>query len=292
MSNIIESLTAEQERLLDVWADKWTAIGLNCDKTDFELGMKAVDRMYEVAGLKAPRQVMVCESPLALVTGKGMRTLRGRAKAVAAPDLSQAYYGQFTAGWAGFYDYMREALGLREETEELVGGLLEAPKHLGWCLFYEERAYLSAKTTAIRMNTAGGLHSVDLPAVEYGDGFAIYAVNDVVVPDEWVLNKSALDPKIALEWPNVEQRAVAGQIIGWDRVLQHVGAKTIDANPNAYIGTLLEAVIAGTRRRFLEVRCATGRTMVLSVDPNLETAAAANDWSFGDDSGLPDEGRT
>lgn len=290
---IIENLTKEQERLLDVYADRWTAIGLDCSPSDWKAAMRCIDRIYEVGGLKAPPMIVAGDSPEALITGAGMRKLRGRKRTWAKlPNLNEVYYGQHTAGWAGFYAYMREVLSLREETEELVGGLLDAPRHIGWCALYEECAYLSAKTSAVRMNTAGGLHSIDAPVIEYPDGFAIYAVNDVVVPAEWVQNKATLDPRLALDHPNVEQRAVAGQLIGWDKVLKAVGAKVIDKDPNKYVGTLLEAVIAGVNRRFLTVACPTGREMTLSVDPSLQTAAAANAWTYADDGDEPLEGRT
>jgi hypothetical protein len=290
----IDQLTPDQDRLLGVYADKWTAIGLDCGPTDWKAAMRCIDHMYDVGGLKAPAMVVACDSPAALLNGEGMRKLRGRRRTwEKVPNLAEVYYGQHAAGWTGFYDYMREVLGFRDETEELVGGLLEAPKHIGWCALYEECAYLSAKTSAVRLNTAGGLHSVDAPAIEYPDGFAIYAVHDVVVPAEWVLNRASLDVRLALDHPNVEQRAVAGQLIGWDKVLSAVGAKTVDADPNKYVGTLVEAVIAGVTRRFLTVACPTGREMTLSVDPACATAHEANAWTYGGaDDGVPSEGRT
>lgn len=290
----IEALTARQEALLDVYTDRWTAVGLDCNATNWKAAMRCIDRMYEVGGVKSPPMIVACDSPLALLTGIGMRRLRGRKRTWDLPrDTSQFYYGQHTAAWAGYYSYMRDVLGLRAETEELAGGLLDAPLHVGWCALYEECAYLSAKTSAVRMNTAGGLHSVDAPAIEYPDGFAIYAVDDVVVPDDWVENKARLDPRLALDHPNVEQRTVAGHLIGWDRVLGILpDLRTVDADPNKYVGTLVAATLDGVRRQWLKVACPTGREMVLSVDPALTTAAAANAWSFGDDDDRPRDGET
>jgi len=259
---------------------------------NWKAAMAAIDSAYEVAGLKAPKMVVACASPFGMLAGRDYKKLRGRGKPPTVPDRSQVFYGQHNAGWGGRCEYYMEVLGLEEEVREIAPGLIELCKQAGWCALYEEAAYICSKTSAVRTNAAGGLHSLEAPAIEYPDGECIYAVNDVVVPDEWIPNKKTLDPRIALEWPNVEQRAVAGHIIGWDRVLATIGTKVIDKSPSPYTGTLLSAVLDGVERRFLQVRCPTGRDMVLSVDPSLQTAEAANHWTYPEDDGTPSEGRS
>lgn len=294
----IDSLTPEQERLLDVYHDRYLAMGLSCEPADFAAGMRCIDRIYEVGGLKAPKMVIAYASPYQMLTAPDQgRVLRGRARKHLphCPGLDSCLYGQHSAGWAGFYAYWREVYGLVAETEELAGGLLDLPRYIGWAAVYEECAFLTDRTSVVRTNAAGGLHAEDGPAIAYRDGFSIYAVDDVVVPDRWVTHREELDPDLAFTWPNVEQRAVAGRLIGWDKVLRKAGRTVIDRNPNRYVGTLVEAVVGGITRRFLEVSCPTGREMVLSVPPDMATAEQANNWTYSDDEvGLPamGEGRT
>lgn len=289
----IEALTEEQERLLGVYERRWIRHGLDCSPMNWKAAVKALDSAYEVGGLKPPAKVVACGSPMGMMLGRDYKTLRGRGKAPKVPNRSNIFYGQHNAGWAGRCEYYLEAMGLVEEIGEIKDGLIELCKQAGWVAMYEEVAYICSKTSAVRTNAEGGLHSLELPAIEYPDGEKIWAVSDVVIPDEWIPNKATLDPRIALEWPNVEQRAVAGHIIGWDRVLETIGAKVVDQNPNKYIGTLLEAELDGMKRKFLRVTCPTGREMTLSVSPELATAKAANDWTYGgEDDGVTSEGRT
>jgi hypothetical protein len=104
----------------------------------------------------------------------------------------------------------------------------------------------------------------------------------VDVPAEWIEQRDRLDPSIALSWPNIEQRSVAGDIVGWRKVLEHVPTRIIDRHRDPQIGTLLECDLPHLRPgRFLRVRCATGREFVLSVPREMTTAQQANAWTYG-----------
>jgi hypothetical protein len=65
-------------------------------------------------------------------------------------------------------------------------------------------------------------------------------------------------------------------------VLEQLNARVIDTDDDEEIGQLLEAEIPESGpERFLRVRCGTGRTFVLPVPRECNTAHEANAWSYG-----------
>jgi hypothetical protein len=127
----------------------------------------------------------------------------------------------------------------------------------------------------------GRLHCETRGAIEYSDGWGVYAWHGTRVPEAWIKERAKLDPTIALTWPNIEQRRCAAEIIGWARVLQRLDTKVINTSRDPAIGTLLEVNLpdAGPAR-FLRVRCGTGREFVLPVPVEMRTALEANAWGY------------
>jgi hypothetical protein len=122
------------------------------------------------------------------------------------------------------------------------------------------------------------------PAIVYPDGWAIYAVNGTRVPGEWIEKPDKLTPKTAITWENIEQRRVACELVGWDRILEQFNACSIDRDADPQIGELIEVNIPGVgREKFLRVLCGTGRRFALPVPPDMQTALQANSWTYGID---------
>lgn len=138
-------------------------------------------------------------------------------------------------------------------------------------------------------------HSETGPALAWRDGIKHYFWHGEVIPHNWIENKDKLDPSIALTWSNIEQRRIAAEIIGWDKIIAKLGGKVIDSNPDSQIGELVEVNIPGIgRERFLRVKCGTGRTFSLPVPFNMRTALQAQAWTWGMDEKtfIPPEIRT
>jgi hypothetical protein len=82
--------------------------------------------------------------------------------------------------------------------------------------------------------------------------------------------------------PQIEQRRAAAEIIGWSRVLNAMSARVINRDGDPQIGTLLEVDLPDApKSRFLRVRCGTGRDFCLPVPREIDTALAANAWTYG-----------
>jgi hypothetical protein len=189
-------------------------------------------------------------------------------------------YGSHDAGWLSFYDYFRLECGLVAETEK-IQGLVALAKSAGWALPHENTCWISERHNVLVRDDAGRLHNLSGPAIAYPDGWSIYAVRGTRVPPEWVEKKSELDPRTALNWPDIEQRRAAAEILGWERILSVLKPRTIDRNRDPLIGTLLEVDLPDApNSRFLRVKCPTGRKFVLPVPRELTTAREANAWTY------------
>ena len=89
-------------------------------------------------------------------------------------------------------------------------------------------------------------------------------------------------PADALKWPNIEQRRVACEMLGWDRILDVLNAVVINKDNDPEIGELVSVNIPDIGdEKFLRVRCGTGRNFALPVPPDMKTALEANAWTWG-----------
>lgn len=271
----IESLTPEQEAQMDVYRDKWIKIGLSTEPLDLENAKKAAIKAYELAGLPAPTQFFTAKSPVdAIRLIKELDPEQDSNKILG--DMS---YGCHDAPWLSFYDYFKTCVGV--EGLEQIEGLTELAYHCGWVSFYEDVVVFQDRPCTIKMDEQNRTHCEDGPAIAYSDGFAIYVWHGVTIHPEWITNKSALTPKIALTWENIEQRRCACEILGWVHILKELNAKTIDTDDDPMVGTLVEVTIPDIgKEKFLKVLCGTGREFAIPVPPEMKTALEANAWTY------------
>lgn len=125
-------------------------------------------------------------------------------------------------------------------------------------------------------------HCATGPQITWRDGWASWSHHSTGVPGRWIEERDTLKPTVALTWPNIEQRRAAAEIIGWEKVLRELSPRVVDQDRDPQIGVLLECDLPDAgRARFLKVLCGTGRTFVLPVPVEVETAREANAWTYG-----------
>jgi hypothetical protein len=139
--------------------------------------------------------------------------------------LSQLYgftYGAHDAGWLGFFAYVGEVLGLDITT---LKGLFMLADSCGWWSPLDEIAVFQDRPSQIHL-TDGVLHKDGGPAVEYRDGFAVYALHGIRVPD-WLAVTPAeqIDPKRLLELTNQEIQREFVRKVGIERIATTLCAK-------------------------------------------------------------------
>ena len=207
-------------------------------------------------------------------------------------QVGQAVYGSHEAPWLAFYEFFMRHFDLAKK----ANGLMAVAKACGWVWPFAGCAIITDRPAIISMDDQNRLHRADGPAIEYRDGFAVHAWHGVRIPSEWIDTPEALDAKSAVTWPNVEQRRAAIEILGWNRVLDALEAKSLGGNPDPKIGELIEVHLPfededgndTTRALFLKAQCGTGRTIFEAVDPDeidldhrFDPAWCAQAWRDG-----------
>ena len=326
MSAKIQSLTPEQKARLPEFRDKWIQIGLSCEPLDLERAKRGVALAYQAAGLKPPSRFIVCDSPIHAAKVAAELKDKGKSVENSVRDsvrhsvwnsvgnsvwlsvgdsvrhsvgdsvwdsvensvwnsVNEMSYGSHDSHWLACYDYCHKVLGIKEC--EKLEGLWEIAKSCGWWTPYENVAILQHRHSVLKLDPEGRLHCENGPAVKYRDGFSVYAWRGTRIPEDWIEDKNSITPQTALTWGNIEQRRVAAEIIGWDKVIQQLSPKIIDKDQDPMIGELLEVELPGMgRERFLKVLCGTGRTFALPVPPEMTTALEANAWTYGVDGNI------
>jgi hypothetical protein len=272
----ITELTAEQKAAMPVYRDKWIQVGLSCGRVNFEIAKIDLIKAYECANLPAPGEIVFARGP-----NEAIRLAKQKDPSLSAADvLTTTMFGSQEAGWLSFYNYFEEQCDLEFPGLE---GLTRLAYNSGWITVFDEWACIHDRPLYIKLDEQNRLHCENGPAIEYGDGTAVYSWHGTSIPELWITDKEkALTADIALTWNNIEQRRAACEILGWVNILDKLDATLIDEDEDPMIGSLLEVSIPDIgREKFLKVQCGTGRTFAIPVPPNMKTALEGNAWTFG-----------
>ncbi len=302
MSGKIEKMTAEQEAYLPVFRAEYLDIAVSGKKADRERLEAAIADAYTEIGkpkpilliLQSPASAMMAISFMKALASKEFGDqlrgqlgdqlwgqLRGqlRGQKIFDPNYLWGSQDLYWIAWAKFAEH----IGVKLDTE--TSRQLEIMRRIGfeceWWWPYAGFCFASERPIA-RFDDRRLLHCENGPAIEYGDGYKLYAWHGVRIPEEWIEKKDVLDPATALRWENIEQRRAACEILGWERILRELNAETVNDSGDPEIGVLVEVDIPDIgRERFLRVRCGTGRQFALPVPPDMKTAFQANAWTWG-----------
>jgi hypothetical protein len=138
-------------------------------------------------------------------------------------------YGQHDASWLAFYEYFKDVCGLKSETEKLEGLWLQA-KNAGWYLPHEKICWISERHHILERDERGRLHCLTGPAVAYPDGWEIYAVHGVRVPEYVVTTPESITVEIIEKESNAEVRRIMIERYGLERYMQDCGATVIHSD--------------------------------------------------------------
>ena len=214
---IIDKLTPEQEALLDVYYERWLAIGTSIEPTDFAEAKEALELVYRCANVDPPAEILHMQSPMAAAEWE-------KAQGLSTNGVGSVIYGNHDASWLGFYEYMHEVVGI--DCSEL-NGLWRLARACGWCWVYDDIAVITDRPCTLHTDDQGNLHCGDGPAIAYGDGFKLYFWHGVAV-EEYIIERPE---EITVEKINGERNAEIVRVMierfGAGEYLQKIGAREI-----------------------------------------------------------------
>ena len=307
---MIESLTPEQEARFPEFVERGVRMGLCTDPIDPKDARTFAVWLYtEVLKRPVPKTVIV-RGPLELHTGGMYYGLKEQKEPVPAfaeltddkselQDIPSARWqeiweqikeqvdgvhfvwpyldGQFWASWFAFYDYMREVLGVELPANYDKLRLLGS---IGLVYPLDEVCLISQRMSVCERNANNMLHRDGKPAVEFPDGFKLWALNGVRVP-QWLAESSseALDCN---EFPKIENAEVRREFIrkaGIERLTQQVGAEVIDRQGDMYELVVVDLKGQTGKSKFLKMlNPSIGVWHMEGVDNGCNTVKEALAW--------------
>jgi len=272
----IEKLTPEQEARMPEIRDKWIEIGLNTERANKPEAEEGIRKALKAAGYDQDEVEFIwVTSPL-----EGAKKVRDLCEGYAFP-----VYGPFEAGWLAFYDFFGEVCGLKDVVAPL-DGLMQAAQNAGlwWPILDEDtneiQVVVTDRPTAIHLDDQNRLHCTDGPALAYEDGFGIYIVNGVEVPQDIVEDRSSITTDRILNERNAEVRRIMMELKGEENFIKEIGGDPFQEDD---FGKLWRVGMGEDEPLVMcEVVCpSTGRKYFLRVPPNIMTCQAGLAWSGG-----------
>jgi hypothetical protein len=144
------------------------------------------DALSAAGAAAVARSVRHERLPLLISIQRALRRLLA-GNLVSAFSLTHGAAGQRDLAWLGVYEYFHDVCDLRAETEALRGLWLVA-KNAGWMLPREDVCWLTERPNILRSDAKDRLHSARGPALQYPDGWSLYAWKGVIVPP-WLIER-------------------------------------------------------------------------------------------------------
>jgi hypothetical protein len=149
-------------------------------------------------------------------------------KEIIKESVSNSGYGQHDADDMAFFSFFRNECGLITETEKYVTGIGEIVQSAGWWIPYENACIVCERYCELYRDEDGQLHNENKMALKYPDGWGLYMVHGVRIPDYIIENPNEITVEKIKDENNVEIRRIMLDKFGWERYLLETNAKIID----------------------------------------------------------------
>lgn len=240
------------------WFDIWEKI---CESAQNEV-LDAITELTEARGNR----------------GKLLTSLLSR---ISPSDLSTAFGeqqgGSHAAGWMSYYSFFYHACHL--DAVEPLRGLMQLSRNSGWWAAYEDVVILQHRHCNLHLDDDGRLHNEEDFAVEYRDGWGVYAINGVLLDEQIIRRPETQTIDQLKNEENEEVKRIRIDRYGWDRFLTAMDAERIDKRPNDIEGTREVLYRCDGMILLRTFDPSTGKIFALEIlDQDCKTCAQAQEW--------------
>jgi hypothetical protein len=188
---------------------------------------------------------------------------------------SQYRGGSLWAGWYAYVSFLRDVCGWANASlADFAHDELHALS-AGWCWYHDDVAAISDRPLRLLFNDRGQLHGEDAAAIEWRDGYSLWAINGVVIDEQIVMRPQSQTIEQIRGEQNEEIKRIRIDRFGWDRYLTGINATRIDRRRNDIEGTR-EALYRADGHSVLVCVCpSTAKVFSLEVPPATETCEQA-----------------
>jgi hypothetical protein len=192
--------------------------------------------------------------------------------------------GQHELSWLAPYDYYRNILGLRAETEALQGLSLLA-QSLSWLQPHVHTCWLVERPDRLRGDDRDRLHDERAPALRFRDGWSVWAWKGVVIPSWLIQNPERITLAMIDHEQNVQIRRCMIEILTPERYVAQGGAVRVAEDETGVLWR--KTWLSADAWAAVEVINATAepdgthRHFFLQVPAHMRTAREAVAWTYG-----------
>jgi len=280
---MITEITPAQKAAIEEYRESVIRSALRTESLDKSVSTQSVIDLYTTSGFKAPKEILFFDSPKA-----AMVYYKERTKSTTIPSLYFA--GEYDMYWLAYYKAAQDILGVKydDALQKKFDAYLKYANTCGVSYFYEDLALVCDRPSTILFDHLRRLHNLEGPALEFRDGFAVYAWKGTRLSNQSLIkNRFKISPKEILKITNAEERRCATEIYaathGPDKFIKDMGAKKIaeDVSHNRRVlydvnGEKFIHVINGT----IEEN-GVQREFMLGAPPNARTPHEAIAESYG-----------
>jgi hypothetical protein len=299
---MIKNLTKTQEAQIPKYVEKFLKLAEK--PTNRKAATKAIQNFYEFSGHKKPI-VIFGESPLQTINMVAMCKILFKDKLIEKePQLDTQLYDQLDTQlrtqleninndwwlivwwlvWAGWYEFGKY-IGVQFD-EKKYKIFMDLVTNISFLVPYEGIVFISENPKILWEDKR--LHSIEKPAVEYADGYGLYAIKGVRFEKElWEkVRKDLMSPKEVFAIENTEQRRIAYELMDKKKMLNldHSILDEVKDDGYGYPMKLISVKVDGLKEPLKLLNCfcpTTGREYHLKTIQN--TCIAAKNRSFGEE---------
>ena len=258
---MIEKLSLSQEILLQETIEKWLVIGRSTLPINITKAESIINRFYKKLNIEKPNY-FIFSSPLMCILGWGTlefsrksnkdkenqlwnqlgnqlwnqlgNQLENQLENQLGNQLENQLWNYIVGNqwcyWKVFYSFVQQiGVTYSNNDQELLNLWMDEATHLHWWFPYEKTCLISQNPIRLTMNSRGQLHADERMAIEYSDGWGLWSLNGVIMPEQFVKTPAEqLDPNVILKEKNVEIRRELIRKMGIERCLNNLDYKTLD----------------------------------------------------------------
>ena len=243
---MIKELTEQQKSKIPEYRQRWIDNGRRTDRIDRAKAEQGIRWLYAYSKRKPP-EIIWAESP---------REARRLARENDC-ETDGFFAPPLEPHWVCLYEYLlKEVLPDKQaEFRTFLDDCIPFYQNVFFMLSYETICYACERPIRFAHDENGNLHNSDGPAIEFSDGYGVYALDNVRIRKEMLEYNG---PQI-MAVKNVEQRLVLIRNFGAGNMLEELGGKLIDEDVIRLYGQdidykLWAVQIEGNTEKLLEMQ--------------------------------------
>ncbi|MGK7902550.1 MAG: DUF6745 domain-containing protein [Hormoscilla sp.] len=180
---------------------------------------------------------------------------------------------------AAWLDFQSNALKVID-SQKVSYHFWKVIQECGWIFPFKNLCIVCDRPRKMNLDNQHRLHAEGEPAVEYADGFSIYAYQGLGLPEKYgKINSEKWRSQWILEERNAELRRVLIQGIGYDRICQELSSQTLNSWKEYTLLRIADNIDRRGEIILLKMTCpSTGHIHALRVPPHMRSAREAIRW--------------